>query len=168
MTFVNVGYWAPSMDSVLASSSLEPTVTIQSSWGSFSLATIFDFILAQFSKIGITFGNGGIHTAGSIQSDDSVKAQRLCAGNTCVDEAQLQQLLQNASGTFSPSPTPFTEPSPSPSPTPEPSATPDTRYLTVTNAGTYARPMTGESVRGFVSHSWTLVNACKCPVHLRG
>ena len=115
MTFVNVGYWAPSVDSVLASASLDPTLALQTTTGSrFTLSTLFNFILDQFRQIGFIFS-----------SDGSFHAKQLCAGNTCVDEAQLQQLLQNAgppSATSTPTPTP--SPSATPTPTPTPSDTP--------------------------------------------
>ena len=71
VTFVNVGYWAPTVDSVLVSASLDPTLALQTTTGSrFTLLTLFDFILAQFSKIGITFRQGTVEVQRSITIHD--------------------------------------------------------------------------------------------------
>ena len=81
LVFVNLSYWAPDLLSLLgpsASSSAQSVSTDDSS-------PIARLVRAVLGYIADTFGF--IVEKGRIQSD------KLCAGTTCVDEQQLQQLL---------------------------------------------------------------------------
>jgi hypothetical protein len=75
------------------------------------LEQLFARIVGLFGDIlGIDFGQG------------SVKADVLCAGSTCINEQQLEQLLNNAGMTstvLTPSSTPTPEAAPAPEPIPE-------------------------------------------------
>jgi hypothetical protein len=103
----------------MTSGSLDPLAVLATTNGQgFSLATLFDFVLEQFQRIGVVFGNGTIAAT-------KVTGQEICAGGACVNESQLNQLIQQAN-IASPTPTPSATPTPDPSvsPTPDLSITP--------------------------------------------
>jgi hypothetical protein len=75
------------------------------------LARLVHNVLAFIEQVlGVRIGQG------------EVKADKLCAGETCVDSQQLQQLLQMVGSSAS---TPASTAIPTPDATPTPSATPD-------------------------------------------
>jgi hypothetical protein len=107
MVFVNTSYWAPTgMQGILA--------------------MLLDQLKSLFS---VTIENGLIQTIKGIFNE--VRTDKLCIGETCVNEEQLKQLLQSQGMTPVP-PAPVATPTPTPVVTPDvsPSVSPDASPIT--------------------------------------
>jgi outer membrane biosynthesis protein TonB len=103
----------------IASGSLDPLAVLQTtSHTGFTLATLFNFILDQFSKIGINFGHDGNLAV------QQVDTQRFCVDGTCIGKDEFKTLLQNSGVTPSVSPTPTPSPTATPEATPSDTPTP--------------------------------------------
>jgi len=117
LIFVNLGYWAP------AASSSQAQVDIVHSINSDLLSGIIEY----FKEVILTVK--GL-VADTIESR-SIKTEKFCLDDVCVDKQQLQQLLDkngimvNPNETqATPTPTPEVTASPTPDITPTPSETP--------------------------------------------
>lgn len=101
MVFVQPQYWAP-----------------EDSGGSV-FKNMFAAVIKAFKDLlGIVFSPGGV-----------IEAQKLCLGDSCITQSQLQELLQRGrvsapTDTPTPTPTPTQTPTPSETATPTPSGTP--------------------------------------------
>ncbi len=121
MVFVGAQYWAPQ----LTTDNLPLTTPASGSWLSGTFESLFAMIVEAFrSVLGIVFERG------------KIGADQLCAGTVCVNEQQLQQLLDSSGVTVppvaetpTPAPSQADESAPTPSETPSessPTPVPDT------------------------------------------
>ncbi|MCC6404975.1 MAG: hypothetical protein IT405_01135, partial [Candidatus Yanofskybacteria bacterium] len=104
LVFVSPSYWAPTLSVV--TDSADTSADIGTNWLHWTFQELFASIIDAFRSIfGIVFEQG------------KVQADKLCAGNVCVDQEQLRQLL-NAVGDMQPTATPTPSLTPSVTPTP--------------------------------------------------
>ncbi|MCC6404791.1 MAG: hypothetical protein IT405_00115, partial [Candidatus Yanofskybacteria bacterium] len=113
LVFVNPSYWTPSLEAATANLA-STSDDIGTNWLHWTFQELFASIIDAFRSIfGIVFEQG------------RVQADRLCAGNVCVDQEQLQQLL-NAVGDMQQAATPIPASTLTPSPSASPSEPPPT------------------------------------------
>ncbi len=139
MVFVNVGYWAPSVDSILASASSSTPLSLLND--SSFIDQLFSLIIEKFQSImNIAFHNGLIQTVKGIFQTVEVQYGITTYDRTtdqpyCISVDNGQTIATpGACDTGSPTPspsitptlsvTPSETPSMSPTPTPSPSDTP--------------------------------------------
>ena len=98
MTFVNLDYWAPSINLIpdtdfesLASGSDESI--IKAGNAIFDIKILFSSILNQFKLVGIEFGKNVLKVKKIFTEE--IETKKLCLGDTCVTEKELKDILDN-------------------------------------------------------------------------
>jgi hypothetical protein len=128
LVFINAGYYI-NLDSQHALASSTATTTenslIATTWqnSSQALKSALHTLLASASGVaqsGIRELGVAVHASVGVfdtlitqtLTADTIQAQKLCLGQTCVTESQLQQLLQNSGASAAPSSSPTTSTTP--------------------------------------------------------
>ena len=115
LTFINISYWAPDIDSIQSEELAINGSTVNDN-------LIFNAVISMFKDIfNIVFENGLMKVAQIVT--DKLVAKEICIEEVCVNKEQLKLLLERNSTYVTPTPSPSITPESMPAleSTPEPS-----------------------------------------------